>query len=148
MFFEETSNSTSLSECFLNEDSLENQVQAWESKFTSAIKNSFKRIRITNVKEVSKSQQLVEKRKNLRIKLKTATDNLTVDNLQGEINHIESQLSSLLAEENVHKIKDNLSALSNTDGSSAVSGLWKLKNKLFPKNTKTLPMSWKIDFQP
>ena len=58
----------------------------------------------------------MEKRKNLRIKLKTATDNLTVDNLQGEINHIESQLSSLLAEENVHKIKDNLSALSNTDG--------------------------------
>ena len=41
------------------------------------------------------------------------------------------------------KIKDNFAALSNTDGLTAISGVWKLKNKLFPKNIKALPMSKK-----
>ena len=40
-------------------------------RFTAAIKQSFKRIRITEVREESKSSQLMEKRKILRNKVKT-----------------------------------------------------------------------------
>ena len=42
-------------------------------------------------------------------------------------------------------IKENLAILSNTDGSTAVSGVWKLKSKLFPKISKALPMAKKDD---
>ena len=103
-------------------------------RFTAAIKKSLKRIRITEVREDSKSSQLMEKRKILRNKVETESDAKTASDLQEEINSVEKQLSSLLADEIVNKIKDNLALLSETDGSTAVSGVWKLKNKLFPKN--------------
>jgi CRISPR/Cas system-associated endonuclease/helicase Cas3 len=79
----------------------------WEGKFTSAIQKCFKRIRITKTKEDSKSHQLMEKRKLLRIKLKGEKDIQSIEIIQSDINSIESQLSSLLAEENLMKIKDN-----------------------------------------
>ena len=111
------------------------QVQLWEMRFTSPIKQSFKRIRITGPKEESKSHQLMEKRKILRHKARSESDAKTVSDLEDEIHSVENELSSLLADENVNKIKDNLTLLSETDGSTAISGVWKLKNKLFPKNT-------------
>ena len=98
-------------------------------RFTAAIKQSFKRI--TEVREESKSSQLMEKRKILRNKVKTESDAKTVSDLQEEINSVEKQLSSLLADENVNKIKDNLALLYETDGSTAVSRVWKLKKNFF-----------------
>jgi hypothetical protein len=53
IFGEVTSNSLNLSECFSNGNSLKNQVELWKMRFTSAIKKSFKRIRITEVREES-----------------------------------------------------------------------------------------------
>ena len=48
-----------------------------------------------------------------------------------------------MAEENLKKIKDNLGKLTETDGSTSFSGVWKITKKLFPKHVKTLPSSKK-----
>ena len=85
----------------------------------------------------------MEKRKLLRIKLKGEKDIQSIEIIQSDINSIESQLSSLLAEENLMKIKDNLSLLTDTDGSNSMSGVWKMTKKLFPKNVKSFPVSKK-----
>ena len=143
VFYEHTSNSTNLSECFLNSSSLKTQVENWEVNFSAAIRQCFKRIRITDNKNESKSDQLMEKRKVLRNQLKTASDDQKITEIQNDIKSVENELSSLLAGENLMKIKDNLQCLTNIDGSTAVSGVWKLTKKLFPKNSKTLPISKK-----
>jgi hypothetical protein len=143
MFYEHTSNSSKLSECFLNGKTLKNQVENWEVCFSAAIRQCFKRIRITENKNESKSDQLMEKRKVLRNNLKTASDDQSISNIQNDINSVENELSILLAGENMIKIKDNLQSLSNIDGSTAISGVWKLTKKLFPKNSKTLPITKK-----
>jgi hypothetical protein len=123
IFREITSNSSNLSKCFMDGNSLSNQVKSWERNFTSAIKESFNRIRITDKKQDSESQQLMGKRRVLRSKLKTATDENMIEDIQKDIQSVESQISSLL-------VDDNLTNLSNTDGSTAVSGVWKLTNNL------------------
>ena len=143
VFKEITSKSTMLSKCFTNGDNLKQQVESWEKNLTFAISQSFKRIRITDSIKTSESDKLMEKRKNLKNELKTVSDIQTVQMVQNEICSVEEQLSNLLADENVKKIKDNLSMLTETDGSINVSGVWKIKKKIFPKNMKTLPIAKK-----
>ena len=140
-FFEMTSASTSLSKCFKNDDCLKSQVKAWEMNFSTAISQSFRRIRITENKTETKSHQLMERRKVLRNQLKAASDIQNISEINNDIASVETELSSLLADENLLRIKDNLQSLTNTDGSTAVSGVWKITKKLFPKNPKTLPVS-------
>ena len=143
VFKEITSKSTMLSKCFTNGNDLKQQVESREKNLTFAISQSFKRIRITDSIKTSESDKLIEKRKNLKNELKTVSDIQTVQMVQNEICSVEKQLSNLLADENVKKIKDNLSMLTETDGSINVSGVWKIKKKIFPKNMKTLPIAKK-----
>ena len=77
----------------------------------------------------------------LRGQLKLEYDATILLQLKYKIELIENQLSDLLSDENVKKIKDNLSLLSCTDGSMAMSGVWKIKKKIFPKHTKALPIA-------
>ena len=82
-------------------------------------------------------------RNELKSRLKIELNSLILDEIKEKIISVEDQLSNLIANENVKKIQDNLSALSNTDGSMDVSGVWKLKKKIFPKNSQSLPVSKK-----
>ena len=143
IFKEVTTRSSNLSDCFLDGNPLMCQVKSWEINFTNAIKQSFKRIRITDMKKDSKSHELMDKRRSLNNQLKTATDVLIIQKIQNDVTSIEMQLSSLLAENNLMKIKDNLAMLTETDGSSSCSGVWKLTKKLFPKHAKPLPIAKK-----
>ena len=143
IFKEVTTRSSNLSDCFLDGNPLMCQVKSWEINFTNAIKQSFKRIRITDMKKDSKSHELMAKRRSLNNQLKTATDVLIIQKIQNDVTSIEMQLSSLLAENNLMKIKDNLAMLTETDGSSSCSGVWKLTKKLFPKHAKPLPIAKK-----
>ena len=93
--------------------------------------------------KMSRSHQLMGKLNELRNRLKTVTDLNSVAGLKDDICSVERELSSLLADENLLKIKNNLKALSNVDGTVVMSGVWKLTKKLFPKNTKCLPASKK-----
>ena len=68
-----------------------------------------------------------------------------VEEVNEEIHNIEKQLSNLMADENTKKVKDNLSVMSEIDGSFNAFGFWKVKNKFFPKHGKSLPVS-KVNF--
>ena len=85
----------------------------------------------------------MDEHRQLRGNFKMETDSHSLEQTKTKIQSVETQLSSLMANENVQKIKDNFSALSNTDGSTAVSGIWKIKKKIFPKHSKALPVSKK-----
>ena len=141
LFNEITSVTNNLSNCFGNGKPLNEQIKAWEQTF--AISQSFKKIRITNYKKLSVSDQLMNERQQLRGRLKIETDSQSLEQIRTLIQSVEDKLSNLMAEENVKKVRDNLSSLSNTDGTMAVSGIWKIKKKIFPKHSKSLPVSKK-----
>ena len=63
--------------------------------------------------------------------------------MKAELNVINLKLTSFVAEENKKQVYDNFEKLSNTDGTTNNNGIWALKRKLFPKNTKSLPMAKK-----
>ena len=135
--------SSNLSSCFKSGKPLKDAVKDWEKSFTSAIGQSFTKIRISGKKKVLASDQLISERNELRSRLKIELNSQKLDEIRDKIVSVESKLSSLIADENLKKIKDNLTALSNTDGSMAVPGVWKLKKKIFPKNSVSLPVSKK-----
>ena len=145
MFTEITSNTEKLSKCFKNNSPLNSQICQWEKSFKSCVAQSFKKIRISDKVKITESHMLMEKRIMLKNKSKLMDDQDEVEEVNEEIHNIEKQLSNLMADENTKKVKDNLSVMSEIDGSFNAFGFWKVKNKFFPKHGKSLPVS-KVDF--
>ena len=140
-FYEITSCGDSLSRCFQNNFPLKSQIIQWEKKFKSCIAQAFTKIRITNKKKETESQNLIKERNNLRNKMKTVQDSIEREKVNEDINEVESKISNLISEENTKKVKEHLTTMCSDDGQFNQIGFWKIKNKLFPKNGAALPVS-------
>ena len=79
---------------------------------------------------------LFDKRLALKERLKNSGDEETTQN---ELDEVEDNISKEVSKDNRDKVMEAFRDLTDTDGSIHINGLWSLKNKTFPKNTKPLP---------
>ena len=86
----------------------------------------------------------MEKRRELIQKLKMASeDENQKKKNEEELIKVEDEISNISSEENRNKVVENLQSFANTDGSTNNMGVWNIKKKIFPKNTKSLPFAKK-----
>ena len=86
----------------------------------------------------------MDKRCKLRQQLKLAEDDVARDIFEKEISEVENELAASVSKDNFEKIKENFSILSNSKGTFSATGLWKAKQRVFPKHSKPLPVA-KVD---
>ena len=139
-FFQFTNNTTTLSECFETADTLENQSKKWFKQLNSIFQQTFRKIRITKHQKPTKLSVLFERKCSLKQKLKQ--QNLE-DGIVEEIDKVEKEIAKEVAKENRDKVINAFKLLSNTDGTTNINGMWGLKRKIFPRNSKQLPIAKK-----
>ena len=65
------------------------------------------------------------------------------EDLIAELEEVEEDISNEVAKDIRDKIVENFKVLADTDGSTNINGMWNLKNRIFPKHTKPLPVAKK-----
>ena len=135
-FYNLTSETSKLSKCFINDELFSTQAKKWKSTINSFFHKSFKKIRVTNKKKVTELSILFDERSKLKIKLSEKVDDEELDN---EIDEIESKIALICAEDNAKQVTDNFKTLSGEHGSVNTNGMWKMKKRIFPKNGPSLP---------
>ena len=101
---------------------------------------SFKIIRIRDKPRETETSNLFAERFDLIQKSKRDQNN---DNIKEDIEDIEAKISEIVAKENIDKIKQTFSKLSQAEGCSISQGIWSLKKKNFPKVSASVPAAKK-----
>ena len=138
--FKQISSETSLfSNCFKNNKPLVEQILNWQKELSSTCSKAFKKIRIKR-KNVVPLKGEMSKLINQRNIFANSSDKVEKDRKLQELNN---EISYLEAEENRNKLMDNFKQISDNRENINVSKMWKLLNKLWPKNSNSLPTAKK-----
>ena len=125
-----------LTRCFENNDDLEDQCESWLQEFNQICQRSFKKVRVTNKVRVTEISKLFEKRSELVQKLKAKPEDKELEN---ELEKVVASLTEYISKDNLEKIKRNFLHLDQSEGESFANGVWKVKNKEFPKFGTSTP---------
>ena len=136
-----TSTSDKLSNCFINNKPFKSQASKWMKNLKSCVQLSFPKIRITNKPIKTAEHVLMDTRFKLRQDLKQAENGVARESLEKQIVDVENQLSEAVSKENFERINENFKLLSNGQGSFNPVGVWKAKQRVFPKHAKPLPVA-------
>ena len=139
-FLNLTNNTTALSKCFETDDNVEKQSKKWFKHLNSFFQQSFRKIRITKQQKPTKLSILFDRKCSLQQKLKKQVQN---NDIIEELDNVEKEIAKEVANENREKVISTFKLLSNTDGTTNVNGMWGLKRKIFPKNSRQLPLAKK-----
>ena len=141
VFLELTENSSSLRECFQTNGNVKSQSLKWLKNLNGVFHKSFRKVRVTNKQKETKLSILFKRRISLKDKLKYSCDNNEAS--IEELENVENEITSEISKENRDKVIESFKTLSETDGSININGMWSMKKKVFPKNTKPLPCAKK-----
>ena len=140
-FFKLTETKSELRKCFQNQNEIDKQSTEWFKALNSYFQQSFTKKRSCKTKKkLTELDKLLKKRTELVQKLKKSNED-TKEEIKRAVEEIENKISELSAEENRNKIVENLSHLSDGNGTTSHSGLWAINKKLFPKNKESLPFA-------
>ena len=95
-FFDLTENSTTLSQCFINDDNIQDQSNRWIKKLNGLFQQSFKKIRMTKKQKPTKLSNMFDKKCALKEKMmRIGTDD--DDTLKKELDEIEFEVTNEIA---------------------------------------------------
>ena len=83
---------------------------------------------------------LFDKRSKLKDKLKSSGED---NDVLEDLIDVEKEITNEVAKDNRDKVMDSFKTLADTNGTININGIWSLKKKVFPKNTKPLPCAKK-----
>ena len=142
IFFQKTSETRRLTNCFQRAGGVENQAKQWFKELNGLCHQSFRKIRHKTKKKETETTILMEKRRSLMQKLKMVPD-IEKEDLKDELDKVEKKVSDLIAEKNRNKVVENFKSLSKQDGNLNNNNAWSLKRKVFPKHKESLPFAKK-----
>ena len=141
IFKENTNHNKELVKSFDDDKTLEKQCNKWMKNLNNTIKNSFKKIRVTNKVKVSEESILLAEKLKLINDIKKNVGHKE-DN-EKKLEETERKLSILTSKKNRDKVINNFQQLDGSRGDSFTQGVWTLKKKIFPKNKPSLPIAKK-----
>ena len=142
IFFDLTNNSTKLTRCFETNENIQKQGRKWFKNLNGLFQQSFKKVRITSNQKQTVVSKLFETRMRLIQELKVSKDEEHED-LIVELEEVEEYISNEVAKDIRDKIVDNFKVLADSEGSTNINGMWNLKNRIFPKHPKPVPVAKK-----
>ena len=104
VFHKITNISAKYRNCFSTFKPFDQQSEEWKSFFFSDVNKAFKKIRITNKVKKSEVVELMEKRSELKQKLKVF-DSDKQQSIEQEIDELEIRISNLSSKENYERLR-------------------------------------------
>ena len=136
VFSEVTEDNRQLEICFEGNKSPTSKMTKFFKTLDNVFHRSFKKIRISSRNEIKncceESKLMLLKTKLLETKSKT-DDEAFREKLDEQLNSINNEISRLAAMRNVKNIESQIGMSDTLDGSFNQIGVWKLKQKLFPR---------------
>ena len=136
-FREETTNTNKFTCCFSQNGDIEKEGKKWMKTLKSTIQKCFKKVRVTKKKKDNIQMQL-----DLRRKVKTDIINAKTSAerhlLEDKLQHTEEVISAACQAKNYEKIKEQLQSISNKNGTTNCTNVWRLRRKIFPKPAERL----------
>ena len=146
VFVSLTNNNEALRTCFDNEEEdIEISSKRWLKLLKTAIKQSFKKIRIKKSKLEPALENLLRKRECLISgihNLERGGTSIEAIKMQEELDEIDVKIAHLCANNNKNKVKE-LIIDSDTFEGGIQAKIWSLRKKLAPKNVDQTPMAKK-----
>lgn len=131
-FYDLTSNTKALSQCFESDKSFQNQATQWEKTLTHLVHNSFPVIRIKKRTKHDELESLLDQK--LKIKKELLKEN-SMENkisLKNQLEAVEKRICTFIATKNKNIIEEHVKEISSFEGEFNAPKMWKLKRKLFP----------------
>ena len=136
-FSELTSNCPKLVKLSKNSSNFLEDAEKWLNKIEDIKHKSFQKIRITG-KAKSQNEELdnlMKAKLNLKSSLSKIVDPVILGNIKEKIKVIENEISLRCSEKNVSIVKHHIEELSNGEDQVCRLNMWRLKNKLCPRNS-------------
>ena len=128
MFLKETTESTSLSKCFENDELFNYQAKTFWKNLKGKVQKCFNKVRITK-KTSNKGYRLVKdllRHKTELLKQATNTCSESSKNsLRNDIKSLEDEIQETLAENNAKMVREYIEHVETTDGNFSQLRLWK-----------------------
>ena len=141
-FFAETETNQELIHCFKTDFPLKIQSLKWKKSLNNVLHKCFRKIRVVKKKTISKTDNLLKERVQLKKEMKLLIDEDMKEKIEKRIKEIEDGIGDDLAKDNRKVILETLEMLGDGDNLSR-SGrkkLWGLLKKKFPKNSQATPV--------
>ena len=136
-FKDETTHTKKFSKCFTENGDVQKEGKKWFKTLQNTISNCFKKVRITKRKKDPIQEQLDLRRK-IKSDINSAKTAGERHHLEDELLRIEEEISANSDTKYFEKIKEQLQIIVNKDGSTNNTGVWKLRQKIFPKPVEKL----------
>ena len=134
IFSEVTENNSQLQKCFNGGENFPNECNKFFKSFDDILHRCFRKIRVTNIKDKSDVQELLDQKLKLQLDLDSNPCNIAKTMLKTQIMEKEEKISELCAKRNCDIVKDYTQGLGTIDGNFSQLGMWKLKNNFFPRD--------------
>ena len=145
-FYEETDKNEEILDCFKTELPFKVQSMKWKKSINNILHKCFRKIRISKRKEVSKTDNLLKERVQLKKEIKhSIIDDAMKEKIEKRIRDIEDDIGEDIANENRNVVLETLKQLgdgNNLNGSGR-KRLWEILKKKFPKSSQAMPVGKK-----
>ena len=133
-FKEVTTSTNKFTKCFEMEGSVKQQGKIWLKTLMTTIHRTFRKVRITDkTMKRSKTQILIDKRKEIRKKLENTHTVQERHLLEDQLQAIEDDIADECSAQHINLIKQHSKELSDGEGNMVTGKVWKLRKKLCPK---------------
>ena len=138
-FKEATTSTSKFTKCFSGKGNINQQGKKWLKELHNTIHSCFKKIRIRqNYSPKNEAMKKIEERKNLLKKLPNTKSPSERHETEDNISKIEEEISDEFKRQQMMKVEDHLSTITDNDGKVNVGGAWKLRKKVCPKPLEQL----------
>ena len=132
-FHEVTSNSKKLKSCLIKSEHFEKNSNQFFKHLEDILYQCFRKIRVGKKSNNQEINDLLAQKSKLKIALQEKQSPDKIIELEDKINQLEKQLMNLSSERNMKIVQNHIKMLGNFEGNLNQNGMWKLKNKLWPK---------------
>ena len=137
LFKEKTSNTNKFSRCFTDNGNIDKEGKKWLKTLLRTIHTSFKKVRITKQRK-DKVQIQIDERKKIKSDINKARTASERHEMEDQLQRIEDDISENCRTKHYEKVKKQLEYITNEDGTTSNTGVWRLRKKIFPKPPEQL----------
>ena len=125
--------------CFDPNRPVEKNINKYYKSLEDTFHQCFTQIRIRNKNKVHEDELnkkiliLMRDQSKLKIELMSAQCNLAKTIIKQKLDELEESIAILVSDKNAEKVSSQISELNTSGGGFSQIGMWRVKNKLFPR---------------
>ena len=132
-FSEVTNDSSKLRKCFNKSQTFPEQCNRFFKSLDDILHQCFRKIKVGNVVKNPEIENLLRQKSKLKISLSKNVSEEKKSQLKIKLTQNEEQLSNVTSSRNEKIVEEHVKSLDANGGKFSQTGMWRLKNKLWPR---------------